>query len=171
MSERVSLSIVLPMPPSANRYWRAAPGRGMVPSREALAYKALVARRCAGLLPVAGRIAYHVRAAGLRANADLGNVEKILSDALNGIAWLDDSEIDTIRLERDRAPERPPEPYVAIEVRGDRQVSREERDAYVRRRQETAAKRRQTLRRNRATKRQGLVPTPATYRPRKATSR
>jgi crossover junction endodeoxyribonuclease RusA len=31
---------------------------------------------------------------------DLGNCEKVLSDALNGIAWLDDKQLRRIVLER-----------------------------------------------------------------------
>jgi crossover junction endodeoxyribonuclease RusA len=31
---------------------------------------------------------------------DLGNAEKVLSDALNGIAWIDDKQLRRIELER-----------------------------------------------------------------------
>ena len=119
------IELTLPYPLSSNRYWR--PGNigkhiTIVPTKEAKAYKAEVAWRArqAGVhQPLQGRIALHVQlypqrpqdwARRARLNPqtwdddvrciDLGNAEKVLSDALNGVAWLDDKQHRRILLER-----------------------------------------------------------------------
>jgi crossover junction endodeoxyribonuclease RusA len=119
------INLVLPYPISANRYWRHAVvcNRAQVYlSAEAKAYKAevLVIARNAGLrIPLDGRIAWKVRLFPQRPQdwakraqkapdtwdddvrcMDLGNCEKVLADALNGIAWLDDKQIRRTVLER-----------------------------------------------------------------------
>jgi crossover junction endodeoxyribonuclease RusA len=134
------IRLVLPYPVSANRYWRAVTIRGhaaMVPTKEAKAYKAEVGWRAkqAGLrLPLDGRMALHVRLfpqrpqdwakraqrdpdgwdCGVRC-IDLGNAEKVLSDALNGVAWVDDAQLHRIVLERCEPDERGARVEVAIE--------------------------------------------------------
>lgn len=89
---------------------------------EAQAYKAEVANiaKAAGLrIPYDGRVALHVKLFPQRPQdwakrsqrdpdtwdddvrcIDLGNCEKVLSDALNGIAWIDDKQLRDIHLER-----------------------------------------------------------------------
>jgi len=89
---------------------------------EATDYKAAVAQCAvaAGLrLPLDGRLAMRIRlfperpldwAKRAQVNPDfwdddvrcidLGNCEKVLSDALNGIAWVDDKQLRRIHLER-----------------------------------------------------------------------
>ena len=119
------IELTLPYPLSANRYWRPVNiGKHItiVPTKEAKAYKAEVAwmARQAGVhRPLQGRIALHVQlypqrpqdwARRARTNPqawdddvrciDLGNAEKVLSDALNGVAWLDDKQHRRILLER-----------------------------------------------------------------------
>lgn len=119
------ITLVLPYPISSNRYWRpvAFGGRlAMVPTKEAKAYKAHVAAsaKAAGLrIPLDGRVALHVRLFPQRPQdwakraqrdpdtwdddvrcMDLGNCEKVLSDALNGVAWIDDRQLRRIQLER-----------------------------------------------------------------------
>lgn len=119
------IELVLPYPLSSNRYWKAItiPGRTMMaPSKEAKAYKAEVGYRArqAGIrTPLLGRISLHLmlypqrpqdwaRRARINPHAwdddvrciDLGNAEKVLSDALNGIAWHDDKQHRRILLER-----------------------------------------------------------------------
>lgn len=118
-------AVTLPYPVSANRYWRAVsmgPRLAMVPTKEAKAYKAEVAWKAkqAGLrLPLDGRVTLLVRLYPERPQdwakrarqqpdswddtvrcIDLGNCEKVLSDALNGIAWVDDKQLRRIVLER-----------------------------------------------------------------------
>lgn len=93
-------------PISANRYWKVA--RNMIYiSAEAKAYKREVAwaAKVAGVrlsdAPMAVGITYHPRitkkAIASRTRLDLDNVIKVLSDALNGVAWLDDSQVVDIR--------------------------------------------------------------------------
>jgi crossover junction endodeoxyribonuclease RusA len=121
------IELVLPYPISSNRYWRSFVPRGkqravVVRSAEAEAYKAEVGYRArhAGIrTPLLGRISLQVQlypprpqdwARRARRNPlawdddvrciDLGNAEKVLSDALNGIAWLDDKQHRRILLER-----------------------------------------------------------------------
>lgn len=119
------IELILPYPISANRYWKAItiPGRTMMaPSKEAKAYKAEVAKLAAlaGIrAPMVGRIALHIQLYPQRPQdwarrarrdplrwdddvrcIDLGNAEKVLSDALNGVAWFDDKQHRRILLER-----------------------------------------------------------------------
>ena len=94
----------------------------MYVTSEAVAYKADVGWRAkrAGLrIPLDGRVAWHIRLFPQRPQdwakraqrnpdgwdddvrcIDLGNCEKVLADALNGIAWLDDKQIRRTVLER-----------------------------------------------------------------------
>lgn len=117
--------LTLPYPISSNRYWR--PVRigqhiTIVPTKEAKEYRGEVARIAvaSGIRdPLAGRIAMHLQLYPQRPQdwakrarlapltwdddvrcIDLGNAEKVLSDALNGIAWADDKQHRRILLER-----------------------------------------------------------------------
>lgn len=121
--------LTLPYPVSANRYWQTVyVGKGaqkraiMVPTKEAKAYRDEVAWRAKshGLsAPLAGRLVLTVglyperpqdwarRAAKDPAGwddtvrcIDLGNCEKVLSDALNGVVWEDDKQLRRIVLDR-----------------------------------------------------------------------
>ncbi len=118
------IRLTLQYPPSANRYWRHTAPRGRVMSflsAEAKAYREDVAwrARLAGVQPIEGRVALTVRLYPHRPQdwqkrqrqdpetwgdsvrcLDLGNCEKVLSDALNGVAWHDDSQHRRIVLER-----------------------------------------------------------------------
>jgi crossover junction endodeoxyribonuclease RusA len=118
-------TLTLPYPISANRYWRPVNlGKhiSIVPTKEAKDYKADVAWRAkaAGInAPLTGRVELHIRLYPNRPLdykgrqrkhgsawddtvqcIDLGNCEKVLSDALNGIAWVDDKQHRRIVLER-----------------------------------------------------------------------
>lgn len=121
--------LTLPYPVSANRYWQTVyVGKGaqkraiMVPTKEAKAYRDEVAWRakaCGLSSPLTGRLTLAValyperpqdwvrRAAKDPAGwddtvrcIDLGNCEKVLSDALNGVVWEDDKQLRRIVLER-----------------------------------------------------------------------
>lgn len=119
------ITLTLPYPVSANRYWRAVSmgaRLAMVPTKEAKAYKTKVgwiARQAGMQTPLQGRVSITVRLfperprnwAKRAATAplswddsvrciDLGNCEKVLSDALNGIAWVDDKQLRRIVLQR-----------------------------------------------------------------------
>ncbi len=91
----------LPMPPSANRYWRSYNARrSPVRSAEAREYLRTVGHLLAAWRPLSGRVAVSLVVTGLRANADLDNRIKILLDALEGHAWVDDAQVWSIRAER-----------------------------------------------------------------------
>lgn len=119
------IELTLPYPPSANRYWRTAVvcGRAQTyPSADAKAYKSDVkaaAVRAGVREPITGRIELQVQLYPQRPKdwakrakrdplawdddvrcIDLGNCEKVLSDALNGVAWVDDKQHRRIVLDR-----------------------------------------------------------------------
>lgn len=95
-------TIKLPLPPSSNRYWRSAPGKGMVPTKDAQHYKTTVARICQlERVPcVTGRYEMKVAIFGARADADLGNFLKVLEDALELHAFINDKHARRIVLDR-----------------------------------------------------------------------
>lgn len=117
-------TLVLPYPLSANRYWRPVHiGKHItiVPTKEARAYRDEVAKIAitAGLRPLEGRVEFGLKLYPERPQdwakraqrdpdtwddtvrcIDLGNADKVLCDALNGIAWLDDKQIRRSRHER-----------------------------------------------------------------------
>lgn len=119
------IRLTLPYPLSANRYWKAItiPGRTMMaPSKEAKAYKAQVhaeAQRAGIRAPIAGRVEIGIqlypqrpqdwaRRSRLNPHAwdddvrclDLDNANKVLFDALKGVAIDDDRWVRRIVAER-----------------------------------------------------------------------
>ena len=119
------IRLTLPYPLSANRYWKAVtiPGRTMmVPSKEAKAYRADVATLCAAAgirAPLAGRITVAIQLYPARPQdwakrarrdpetwdddvrcIDLDNANKVLLDALKGIAFDDDRWVRRLSSER-----------------------------------------------------------------------
>jgi len=144
----MSITLTLPYPISANRYWRAVTINGhamMVPTKEAKAYKADVGWRAkqAGIrAPLGGRMELRVRLYPQRPQdwakraqrnpdtwdddvrcIDLGNCEKVLSDALNGVAWDDDKQLRKIFLERFEPDEHGARVEVTIEQQQGAQVA------------------------------------------------
>lgn len=117
--------MTLPYPVSSNRYWSHGIVKGHAVTfvtKEAKAYRAQVAwlAKQAGLrIPLDGRVSLHVKLFPQRPLdfakraqrqpdtwdddvrcIDLGNCEKVLSDALNGVAWIDDKQLRRIVLDR-----------------------------------------------------------------------
>lgn len=96
-------ALVLPWPPSANRYWRHTGNRVLV-SREAKAYKSLI--KGYALLwrrkQLLGRISLHIQAFPPDKRArDIDNLLKISIDSLEGCGLFEnDSQIDKICIER-----------------------------------------------------------------------
>lgn len=86
--------IVLPYPPSANRYWRSVRGRVLV-SAEARAYKQRVAWLCLSqrVRPQSGALSVSVSVFRPRRIGDLDNTLKVLLDSLRGIAFEDDDQV------------------------------------------------------------------------------
>lgn len=141
------LRLVLPLPPSANRYWVSAPRRGLVLSAESKAYKTQVSwllvrcRALLGSLSVSGTV-YRPRRSG-----DLGNYLKCLEDALQGWAYLDDGQIAEYR--HLRRAEDPSSPRVELEIRGEAWATREQEQASREGRRVANVKRKKTIRENR----------------------
>ena len=87
-----AIRLVLPYPPSANSYWRHAKGVTYL-SREAKDYRKVVALIGANCRPLRGPIRLTAYVYRPRRIGDLGNCEKVLSDALQGIAFEDDAQV------------------------------------------------------------------------------
>lgn len=87
-------TVVLPAPPSANRYWRVVKGRA-VKSREARKYQERIKGIAVGVygLPQGKPVGVEVRWARRKRMGDLDNRLKCLLDALKGIGWTDDKQI------------------------------------------------------------------------------
>lgn len=137
-----SVTLVLPYPVSANRYWRTYQPKGhrvpvTVVSREAQTYKAAVQKMAleAGIgSPVEGRIAVSYTLYPRRPKdwfrrmtrdpvhwddsvqcIDLDNAQKVMFDALKGIAFVDDDMIFRINGQRAEPDEMGPRVEVRIE--------------------------------------------------------
>lgn len=88
-------TIILPMPPSANRYWRRGRNGVTYVSDEADQYKQLVGWECAaaGLEPLSGPVRITVEAYMPSTTRDLNNTSKVLEDSLQGFMYHDDLQI------------------------------------------------------------------------------
>ncbi len=113
--------LILPYPPSANRYWRIFGGRA-VPSLEAAAYKRHIwaLARSKGISdPIIAPVSLELILRPLRPLdgdrrerlqgrdwhlklrcLDLDNALKVALDALQGIAYADDKQVRRIKIER-----------------------------------------------------------------------
>ncbi|WP_254624869.1 RusA family crossover junction endodeoxyribonuclease [Myxococcus sp. CA051A] len=159
--------LVLPYPPSANTYWKPSRGRGLVPSDEATAYKAAVTRAAmhARVLPLVGPVRMVATVYRPRKSGDLDNTLKVLNDALNEVAWLDDDQV--IHIEASREDDAAA-PRVELHATAERHATREEADAHRRARAARAQKARATRNRNRAAKaRAGVRLSPALRLPKR----
>ena len=109
------MTLTLPLSPSANRYWRHARGRTYL-SADARQYR-LAVRAVAdsiGVVPLAGPLCVCCQVYFPDKRGDLDNRIKQLWDSLNGIAWLDDRQVEEMHLYRriDKA-----DPRIIISVR------------------------------------------------------
>lgn len=96
------MRLSLPYPVSCNRYWRNFRGRQVV-SAEARAYKSAAIAAAAGIQPLRGAVSVSMtlhpkRPKKTRPGAavrcmDIDNALKVALDALNGVAYADDSQI------------------------------------------------------------------------------
>lgn len=100
MAEKV-YRLTLPYPVSANRYWRNVSGR-MVRSAQATAYKEAVGYLCnlAGIEPLEGDVRLALDLYRPRRSGDLDNFLKVLGDALQGHAYVDDKQVVEIHARR-----------------------------------------------------------------------
>jgi crossover junction endodeoxyribonuclease RusA len=107
------LMLELPEPPSANRYYRRA-GAHLHRSAEANAYRETVlyiyaqqANTIGAAFPKPIEVAVTYRWFRSAKRGDLDNRLKIIGDALNGLAWDDDSQVVRITAERYDDKQRP----------------------------------------------------------------
>ncbi len=106
-----AVRIELPYPPSLNRYLRHVRGRTVL-SAEAKSYRqqaAWLARQEGFRAPIAGQVVVRavlrpkkpLRAGkGLPRCIDIDNGLKVALDALNGVVWVDDSQLVDLRITR-----------------------------------------------------------------------
>ncbi|TQF10481.1 RusA family crossover junction endodeoxyribonuclease [Myxococcus llanfairpwllgwyngyllgogerychwyrndrobwllllantysiliogogogochensis] len=146
--------LVLPWPPSGNRYWRSDRGESPHVSPEGKRYKALVAQLCIGQRALKGTVVFSATLyPPTLQSCDPGNRLKVLEDSLELVAYLNDNQV---RRYRDVAfadgsygkKGARVEPHLT----GQEWASREEVEAERRQRAERAAKARMTRNRNRAAK-------------------
>jgi Holliday junction resolvase RusA-like endonuclease len=97
----VSQSSVLPLPPSANTYWRYT-SNGVYVSEAAENYKAGVKLRATlqRMTPFGGEVAMYVHVYRAQRRGDLDNFAKVLGDALNGVTYHDDSQVIELHMWR-----------------------------------------------------------------------
>lgn len=106
------MKITLPLPPSANNYWRVFRGVTVV-SPEARTYKANVKFRAmqqaadGRVCPLAGEVVANVVVYRKRRVGDLDNFLKVLLDSLKGVAFEDDSQVVEIHARREDDPSNP----------------------------------------------------------------
>jgi crossover junction endodeoxyribonuclease RusA len=95
------VSITLPYPPSANRYWRSYRGR-VVKSAEAKAYQQEAGwiAKLSGFDCTTRNVSITLRVYRPRKTGDLDNSLKILIDSMKGIIYEDDEQVVVIHAER-----------------------------------------------------------------------
>lgn len=88
------MTLVLPYPPSANRYWRHARGRTYL-SADALAYREAVGWQCQThrIAPQTGPVVLTLRYYRPARRGDLDNRLKQLLDSLQGHLFNDDAQV------------------------------------------------------------------------------
>lgn len=101
MNTHVNIRLVLPYPPSANRYWRNFRGN-VVTSAEARSYKLEVAylAKHVGIEKLGGPVVVFVDIYRPRRVGDLDNRLKVLLDALQGVAYDNDSQVVEVHARR-----------------------------------------------------------------------
>jgi crossover junction endodeoxyribonuclease RusA len=90
----------LPVPPSANRYWRIYNNR-IVVTDEALAYKQEVQLLLRQIKPLQNDVSVNFTVFRPARRGDLDNFNKILLDSLQGLAYGNDNQIVEIHSFRD----------------------------------------------------------------------
>lgn len=118
MSSAPIVNLILPMPPSSNRYWRTMVNRKGIAvtyvSDEAKAYKRAVAEMADLARPIYSEIAVTLKVFRPQRSGDLDNKLKVLFDALQGVVYANDGQIVEIHAFRLEDKIRP---RVEVEVR------------------------------------------------------
>ena len=99
----------LPYPPTSNKYWRVVNGR-MVLSRDGRKYKRVVpllakVQKCGPAFE--GPVVLTVTVYRPIKRGDLSNRLKVLEDALQGVAYLNDEQVVEIHMRRREDPKNP----------------------------------------------------------------
>lgn len=102
------MNFTLPYPPSANRYWRMARGH-IHKSNEARDYQrnAAMCALAAGVRPLDGNVSVTLSVFRPAKRGDLDNTQKVLLDALKGVAYHDDAQVTEIHAKRFEDKENP----------------------------------------------------------------
>ncbi len=98
------MKLTLPVPPSLNAYWKPNGFGGIRVTDEGKAYKQGVKLRALteGLRkPLACPVVVSMTVYRAAKRGDLDNFQKCLLDSLNGVAWVDDSQIVEIHARRE----------------------------------------------------------------------
>lgn len=103
MSDRI---FTLPIPPSANRYWKVYRNR-IVVTDEAWAYKDKINLLLRGAVPLTGNVCVNFSVFRPRRAGDLDNYNKVLLDSLQGLAYKNDNQIIEIHSFRKDDKENP----------------------------------------------------------------
>ena len=102
------MKVTLPLPPSANRYWRLWRGH-MVVSDEARAYKhgAKLRALTQGMRPLCGPVYVSLTVYRAARRGDLDNRIKVSLDALQGVAFENDAQVTEIHAKLEDDPANP----------------------------------------------------------------
>lgn len=92
--------LILPIPPSANQYWRIGIGQVYV-RKEAIAYRDLVGwlGKKDGVELRQGDVKVSVIVRRKHNRGDIDNYLKVLFDALQGVAYVNDKQIKKLEVE------------------------------------------------------------------------
>jgi crossover junction endodeoxyribonuclease RusA len=85
-------TFTLPVPPSANRYWRVWNNR-IVVTDEARAYKQEISLLLRACIPLEGDVSVNFTVFRPAKRGDLDNYNKIMFDALQGLCYYNDNQI------------------------------------------------------------------------------
>lgn len=99
-------TFTLPVPPSANRYWRVWNNR-IVVTDEARAYKQEVGYLLSKCVPLEGDVCVNLTVFRPSNRGDTDNYLKVLLDALQGYAYKNDNQIVEIHIFRDNDKDNP----------------------------------------------------------------
>lgn len=109
MGSDAVITLLLPYPPTSNHMYTRARGH-LALTPEALAFRhavRMIALVQEGVTPISGPVAVFLDVYRPRKRGDLDNILKATLDSLNGIAYVDDDqvqEIHAVRYDDKRAP-------------------------------------------------------------------
>lgn len=102
------MRLVLPEPPSSNRYWRLMRGRAVkTDAARAYAFTAATAFRVLRARPTDKNVAVTMHWYRGRRSGDLDNRAKVALDALQGLAYHRDSQVVELHMYRHDDKEKP----------------------------------------------------------------